>query len=468
MNRPGFRALHRLAVALLVVCAAVVTVPVPAGAVTYGSVVAAPSRTIPWLLPLYYSSNGTTDAGFICSSSALSSGAVLTAAHCVQQPGFYYVLVGADTLSGGQLVPVEAVNDNPKFSLRRMVNDAALLRPLMPLELSSYARLAPAQVSRRITSGRPPTLKIIGWGRNQNKRVTGRLQAATVTPQSQVAQALFGSTFRPGLMVAAGRYLRKSRAYAGACSGDSGGPLVAVVGRTQYVAGITSWGARSCNAKAPTVFTNVSAYRSWIKAAQRALPRLAATENRALPWNLVDPTLSGVAALGSVLSCDPGAWTRNLTDVRTSWLRAGAEVATSDSYTITAADAGQSLTCEITASSMAGSQTVASEPMALPAGPDGFQAPTIGGILSGQRPAPGTVATCSAPSYDEPVTSVSYSWSSSAAPATPGTVLGSGPTLVLTDEILLATSGQYLVCTTTTANAMGSDIVSAGMFVSRA
>lgn len=157
-----FRLLSHVLVVGLALATAV-AVSVPAAAITYGSPVAQPSRTVPWVLSLYYSSTADGAASFLCTASALSSREVLTAAHCVQGSGYYYVNVGADRLSGGWLDAAEAVVDHSKYSRRLFVNDLAVLRTLTPLRLRSYARLAPAALTRRATNGRAP-LTLYGWG----------------------------------------------------------------------------------------------------------------------------------------------------------------------------------------------------------------------------------------------------------------------------------------------------------------
>ena len=46
--------------------------------------------------------------------------------------------------------------------------------------------------------------------------------------------------------------------------GDSGGPLVCNIGGKYHLAGLTSYGLNGCYLQAPTVYTRVSYYRSWI------------------------------------------------------------------------------------------------------------------------------------------------------------------------------------------------------------
>lgn len=61
------------------------------------------------------------------------------------------------------------------------------------------------------------------------------------------------------------------------------------------------------------------------------------------------PTIRGTASVGSVLTADPGTWTPNTT-FSYQWYRNGAAIdaATAGSYTVTAADLGQTLTVSVT------------------------------------------------------------------------------------------------------------------------
>lgn len=430
-----------------------------ADAVTDGSAVAAPSRSVPWVLSLHYSKTAGGTPQFICSASALAPREVLTAAHCVQRVGFYFVKVGAERLKGGRLIPVEAVVDNSRYSKRLLVNDLAVLRPLTPLGLSRYPRLAKAALTRQVNGVRPPVLTIYGWGLNQNRRLTGQLLKARLQPQARAAAQAFGPNFRPKLMLAAGKYHPVSRTYSGACYGDSGGPLVVTFKRVPHVVGVTSFG-RGCNVKAPTVFTTASAYRKWIGSARGSLPRAALHDNRALPVNTAAPAVTGTVALGSALTCAPGAWSSNATSHTVTWYhdRYDDELGTGPQHVVTAADAGEALYCEVAMSSDAGRRVARSAAVAAADAPSTFSSPTIGGLPGSGLPAPGTVATCSAPTYAQPGVSSAYSWSVSDGYGGAGTALATGPSITLTEDVLRTAAGRYLTCAVRSSNAMGSHL----------
>jgi Carboxypeptidase regulatory-like domain len=75
------------------------------------------------------------------------------------------------------------------------------------------------------------------------------------------------------------------------------------------------------------------------------------------PANTSSPAISGTPSVGDVLSCSPGSWTGNPAPTFTYiWLRGGARItgASESSYTAQSADEGQSVSCEVLATSAAG------------------------------------------------------------------------------------------------------------------
>ena len=74
--------------------------------------------------------------------------------------------------------------------------------------------------------------------------------------------------------------------------------------------------------------------------------------------NTAAPLISGSPVVGDTLSCSTGTWSGVDTATLTyQWLRDGAAIggATSASYTLTSADQGHSLTCQVTAANGVGS-----------------------------------------------------------------------------------------------------------------
>jgi len=86
-----------------------------------------------------------------------------------------------------------------------------------------------------------------------------------------------------------------------------------------------------------------------------------------LPVNFVAPEVAvqggGAAVVGKTLSCSSGTWAGTPTPTFSyKWLRDGVAIggAESNTYTVTAADEGHSISCEVTATNTAGSKGAAS------------------------------------------------------------------------------------------------------------
>lgn len=81
------------------------------------------------------------------------------------------------------------------------------------------------------------------------------------------------------------------------------------------------------------------------------------------PENTTAPIVSGTAKVGQPLTCSEGAWTTPApTSYTYRWLRDGVAIggAEANTYTVTAADEGHSISCEVTATDAVGSKSVVS------------------------------------------------------------------------------------------------------------
>jgi hypothetical protein len=100
------------------------------------------------------------------------------------------------------------------------------------------------------------------------------------------------------------------------------------------------------------------------------------------PWpeNSVPPVISGAGTVGSVLSCTTGAWTNSPTGYAYRWQRNGVNIAgaTSSTYTVASADAGTSITCDVTASNASGSTVAGSNAISVLGVPVNMTPPVIG------------------------------------------------------------------------------------------
>ena len=74
------------------------------------------------------------------------------------------------------------------------------------------------------------------------------------------------------------------------------------------------------------------------------------------PVNTVLPNVTGVAIVGDILTTDDGSWTGSPTSYAYQWKRGATNIGTNaNTYTLVNADAGQSITCVVTATNATGS-----------------------------------------------------------------------------------------------------------------
>lgn len=91
---------------------------------------------------------------------------------------------------------------------------------------------------------------------------------------------------------------------------------------------------------------------------------------RKAPFDTGAPSASGTPAVGQTLTCTTGSWTGIATLAYSyKWLRNGAAIAgaSASTYVVQAADQGNSVGCEVTATNTSGSASAASNTLAVPA-----------------------------------------------------------------------------------------------------
>jgi hypothetical protein len=180
----------------------------------------------------------------------------------------------------------------------------------------------------------------------------------------------------------------------------------------------------------------------------------AASENHVTvggmaPVNVVLPVVSGKLAEGEQLTCSEGLWDAAPAPPTYSYQwRSGGEAipgATSDRYTVTSANRGFSLSCEVTAVNSKGEGSAVSESVLIPGiAPENTTAPQISGTA-----AVGQQLTCQRGDWNgAPPPHFTYKWlrdGASIASATEGSY-----------TVQLADQGKALVCTVTATNAVGT------------
>jgi hypothetical protein len=209
--------------------------------------------------------------GFSCSGSKISSRWILTAAHCVSDetsdavllPGALRVAVGNGLVSSRtDWRAVAQVVRHPGWDRNALVGDVALLKLAAPVDEWS---LELASASRE-PAARPAAGTVVGFGLVANGVDPNDMQAGTTAIfSSTTCGTIWGAGFVPATQLCAGT-LTKTTPPATTCSGDSGGPLLVNDALGDWIVGTTSFGALSGCLDAPSGFSRVAAYRTWILA----------------------------------------------------------------------------------------------------------------------------------------------------------------------------------------------------------
>jgi len=170
--------------------------------------------------------------------------------------GPFQVSAGGATLNSGTLIDVNAIWYHPRYDATYSQNDIALLHLKSPAGVTRLGNL-PTSVQKNVGN----KFLIVGWGRDQNGNLTGKLHRLTLNNEAKATKKFFKSVFNPKTMIGAGRYFPDEVLYGGGCTGDSGGPLFkGPNGGNRVILGITSFGARGCTVYQPTVFTSIGYY----------------------------------------------------------------------------------------------------------------------------------------------------------------------------------------------------------------
>ncbi|CAF89594.1 unnamed protein product, partial [Tetraodon nigroviridis] len=223
----------------------------------------------PWQVSLHIKGTGHT-----CGASVLSNRWLLTAAHCVRNPGSamysqpeqWEVLLGLHEQgqtskwtvkrSVKQIIPhhrYDPVTYDNDIALMELDANVTLNQNIYPICLPSPTYYFPVGSEAWIT----------GWGATrEGGRPASVLQKAAVRIiNSTVCRSLMSDEVTEGMLCAG-----LLRGGVDACQGDSGGPLsfTSPSGRV-FLAGVVSWGDGCARRNKPGVYTRTTQYRSWIR-----------------------------------------------------------------------------------------------------------------------------------------------------------------------------------------------------------
>jgi secreted trypsin-like serine protease len=265
----------------------------PASGVTYARGVVDGTK-LPWVVTLWSKTEPAGPNRQQCTGVLIASQWVLTAAHCIEgmlKP--FEVRAGGKTSSTGKSYEVDGYLSHPQYREGLFTNDIGIVHLKTPVSSKTYAALPPSDASKLFREF-GEKLELYGFGRDERGLTDGKLRWASQRDISSKGKSVLGPSFDERTMIAAGRYESSKKVYSGACRGDSGGPLATPNRSRPVVVGIVSFGAELCSSKSPTVYTRVSAYRTWLTAAQQSIINIIAERevNTGKP-STVDVTIVG-------------------------------------------------------------------------------------------------------------------------------------------------------------------------------
>lgn len=225
----------------------------------------------------------------ICGGSIINNQYILTAAHCVEPQDLqYYKLAGYKLgvvinnghytdFTDSEIKPVAKATIHENYNSESLYNDIAILRLENPIT-ESVSNINLPTADDLLYYQQLATVTAVGMGNTAYLADSAtEAEIAAATPSNLLAaeltllsdnecSALVESLYINGSFPEEKAICATPLAGSTVCNGDSGGPLTYKDsdGNNQQI-GIVSYGPSGCGVRAPSVYTEIYAYKDWIQ-----------------------------------------------------------------------------------------------------------------------------------------------------------------------------------------------------------
>jgi secreted trypsin-like serine protease len=140
----------------------------PAQAITFGEEVMSASSEYPSVVSIWYTTSITQDPIFYCTGTLIENDIVLTAAHCVEEVGVYFIKYETNLRKDSYFREVSATWKSPNYSSDQLVGDVGLLKLTDPIAGAQTVPLLSSSEIKKVLLDKKKKLEIVGWGKDQN------------------------------------------------------------------------------------------------------------------------------------------------------------------------------------------------------------------------------------------------------------------------------------------------------------